>query len=295
MTADREDTDSEVRWAALAERETLAELPEVEREELARLSLETEARRVERLVLAEVGKSAPLDPEGSAHDERLILAALAEHDHRRHRRRVFVWLSAAALLIPLAAAAAYLPRLMTDERPEAPVSGPAPAATPSVFAPEPPSPEREPAGTAKDEQPTAPSPRASVASSAIRAAPSAAELLDQAQQARSARNYAAAVLAYQQLLRLHPKSGVAPLARISLAQLQLAQGDPSAALAGFEAHEQTGGALSQEAHDGKIRALRALGRAAEERAESERFIGRYPKSPQAAALRERLRAADADP
>ncbi len=294
MTADREDTDSEVRWAALAERETLAELPEVEREELARLSLETEARRVERLVLAEVGKSARLDPEGSVDDERLILGALAEHNHRRHRRKVFVWLWAAALVVPLAAAATYLPRLMTDERPEAPVPGP-PAVAPSVFAPSPQSPEREPAGTAKEEQSAAPSPRASVASSAIRAAPSAAELLDQAQQARSARDYAAAVLAYQQLLRLHPKSGVAPLARISLAQLQLAQGDATAALAGFEAYERTGGALSQEAHYGKIRALRALGRAAEERAESERFIVRYPKSPQAAALTERLRAADANP
>ncbi|MEJ2218842.1 MAG: hypothetical protein P8099_19835, partial [Gemmatimonadota bacterium] len=70
----------------------------------------------------------------------------------------------------------------------------------------------------------------------------------------------------------------------------LAQGNAAAALGGFDAYLRTGGALSQEAHYGKIQALHALGRTAEEHAEIRGFLARYPKSLQAAALRRRLGA-----
>ena len=49
-----------------------------------------------------------------------------------------------------------------------------------------------------------------------------------------------------------------------------------------------------DAYYGRIQALRALGRTAEERAEIRRFLARYPKSLQGAALKQRLGAAGAD-
>lgn len=84
------------------------------------------------------------------------------------------------------------------------------------------------------------------------------------------------------------------LARLSLAQLQLAQGEVAAALAGFDAYERSGGALAQEAHYGKIQALRTLRRTAEERMENQRFFAVYPHSLQVGALKRRLEAADGE-
>ena len=56
----------------------------------------------------------------------------------------------------------------------------------------------------------------------------------------------------------------------------------------FDAYLRSGGGLVQEARYGRIRALRKLGRASEERAAIARFIADYPKSVQAASLRARL-------
>lgn len=291
MTADRQNPDTERRWAELMEAETCGELSEVGRIELDQLSLETEERRVERLVLAAIATPPPSDLEVTTEDERLIGAVLAEQARRGRRRRRFAWLAAAALLVPLAAAAAYWPRHVIGEKAEEPAPAPT-QAVPSTTTHRSTPPEPEPVPTAKGEEASV-RPPTSADPAASHPVPTAAGLLARAQQARSVRDYDGAIHAYQQLLRLHPRSAVAPLARISLAQLHLARGDAKAALAGFEAYERAGGALSQEAHYGKIRALRALGRTLDEQAESRRFIARYPSSVQAADLRQRLGERDA--
>jgi hypothetical protein len=78
---------------------------------------------------------------------------------------------------------------------------------------------------------------------------------------------------------------------VSLGELSLSSlNDPLAALAAFDSYLARGGALSQEAAFGRIRALRALRRTPEERTAIERFVARYPNVPQSRVLRERLNA-----
>ena len=291
MTADVESRD-DVRWAELLEAEACEELSADERGELDQLTAQSEERRQVRQVLAAISTEGVSEADLSDKDKQLIDSVIADHAQRGSRRKKIVWLAAAAVVVPLAAAAAYLPwGSEKDEAPNATAPPTAPAVVPSVTAP-PGSPgERDeleptarPEGTSELAVPSAtPSPSTA-------APPSAAELLARAQKARSARKYGAAIRAYQQLLRLHPRSGEARLAQVSVAQLQLAQGNAAAALRGFDAYQRTGGALSQEAHYGKIQALQALGRTAEEHAEIRGFLARYPKSLQAAALRRRLGA-----
>jgi tetratricopeptide (TPR) repeat protein len=94
---------------------------------------------------------------------------------------------------------------------------------------------------------------------------------------------------YRKLYETSPGSAAGGTALVSLGELSLAPlNDPRAALAAFDAYLSIGGALSQEAAFGRIRALRALGRTADERTAIERFVARYPKVPQSRILRERL-------
>jgi hypothetical protein len=74
-----------------------------------------------------------------------------------------------------------------------------------------------------------------------------------------------------------------------LGDIQLANlGDASGALRSFDAYLARGGELTQEAKYGRIRALRALGRSAEERKAIEEFVAAYPRSVQASTLQSRL-------
>jgi TolA-binding protein len=288
MTVEAEHSGDEARWDRLIEAEAFGELSEAERRELEGLAEQDEERRQERQALASFATLTRLDPHLSAKDERLINTVLEQHAQHGGRRKATLWLAAAAVLIPLAAAAAHLPwREGVDESPNAR----APITDPSVV----------PSGMTPSGRQTLPEvpehvdqPEPAEASADPRGPPSAAELLARAQEARAARTYGKSVQAYRQLLRLYPASGEARLAQVSLAQLQLAQGNAAAALAGFDVYQRSGGALSQEAHYGKIQALRALGRTAEERVEMRRFLARYPKSLQGAALQRRLGAAGAD-
>jgi len=292
MKAEARHPGDEARWERLLEAEACEELSEAQRRELDRLAEQDEERRQERQVHAAIATLTPLDPDLSAEDERLIDNVLEQHAQRGGRRKATLWLAAAVVLIPLAAAAAYLPWMQgADESPNesAPMTEPSVESsgiTPSGRRVEPEEPEHvdqpEPAEASAAPSASPPPP------------PSAAELLARAQQARAARNYGKAAQVYQQLLRRYPASGEARLAQVSLAQLQLAQGNAASALAGFDAYQRSGGALSQEAHYGKIQALRALGRTAEERAEIRRFLARYPQSVQGAALKRRLAADGAD-
>ncbi len=281
----------DARWAQLMEAEAFGELSEEGRDELQRLADQDEDRQREREILAALGTLAPLETELSAEDERLIDGVLQQHKTRARRTRPMVWLAAAAVLVPMAAAAAYGAHLMAtalSSDGEAP-----PADTAVALADPPPGVERaEPETVIEVDDPEPlPDPSAQTPSAAPRPfAPgsSAAALLAQAQQARSAREYGKAIRVYQRLMRRYPASGEARLAQLSLAQLQLAQGNARAALGGFDAYLRSGGALSQEAHYGKIQALRILGRQVEERAEIRRFLANYPQSLHAAALKRRL-------
>lgn len=286
---------TDARWEELLEREAYGELSVAERSELDALAAESQERQHVLKVLAGIATHGGVDAAPSAADTRLIDTVLEQHGRAGRQRKVLVWLAAAAVVLPVSAAAAYLPwaKRAGEAAHLAPGEGVSPA-QPSASAP--PGPRGEGAERSRRLEATTASPAASAKSAAGSAAPlSAAELLAQAQKARSAGDYGGAIRAYQQLLRAYPASGEAQLAQLSLAQLHLAQGNAAAALAGFDAYQRSGGGLAQEAHYGKIQALRALGRAAEERAEIRRFLARYPNSLQSATLRRQLGASEEQP
>lgn len=123
-----------------------------------------------------------------------------------------------------------------------------------------------------------------------RASPSLpAELLQRARGLRADGRYRDAHGVYQRLLREHSASAEARVALVSLGELQLSQlGDAGGALRSFERYLRSGGALSQEASYGRIRALRRLGRLSEARTAASAFLSAYPNSVQAATLRKEL-------
>jgi hypothetical protein len=134
----------------------------------------------------------------------------------------------------------------------------------------------------------APGPRAASreATDAARAEPSALALLELASKARSRGAYAEAARHYERLLSAHASTPEARAATIGLAELRLSRlGEPARALALFERYLASGGSLSQEAHYGKIQALRALGRARDAEREVAAFLELYPKSAYAGSLR----------
>jgi tetratricopeptide (TPR) repeat protein len=121
---------------------------------------------------------------------------------------------------------------------------------------------------------------------AARAEPSALALLELASKARSRGAYAEAARHYEQLLRAHASTPEGRAATIGLAELRLSRlGEPARALALFERYLASGGSLSQEAHYGKIQALRALGRAHDAEREVAAFLELYPTSAYAGSLR----------
>jgi tetratricopeptide (TPR) repeat protein len=134
-------------------------------------------------------------------------------------------------------------------------------------------------------------PAASVGrSAAFSGAPlTATALLEQARALRSGGRYQEAGGVYRRLLREFAGSSEARVGLVSLGELQLSQlGDAGGALRSFEAYLAGGGALSQEASYGRIRALRRLGRWSEARTATQAFISAYPHSVQAATLRKEL-------
>jgi ferric-dicitrate binding protein FerR (iron transport regulator) len=136
----------------------------------------------------------------------------------------------------------------------------------------------------------APHPNESVRSPSASAPASSLEAsLQQALALRAQGEFRRAAEVYRKIYEAGPRSAAGGTALVSLGEISLSSlNDPRAALAAFDAYLSLGGALSQEAAFGKIRALRALGRTAEERTAIERFVARYPKVPQSRVLRERL-------
>lgn len=115
------------------------------------------------------------------------------------------------------------------------------------------------------------------------------QMLDEAVALRGRGEFRRAAELYRRLYELSPGSASGQAALVAQGELQLSSlGDPQGALNTFNAYLARGGPLSQEASFGKARALRALGRTAEERQTIERFIATYPEAPQSRVLRRRL-------
>jgi hypothetical protein len=126
---------------------------------------------------------------------------------------------------------------------------------------------------------------------------SPSEMLRRARALRLERRYVESAEEYREIQRSFPSSAEARASLVSLGQLQLAHlGAAEAALRSFDAYLASGGgSLELEARQGRIGALRALGRAAEERAAIEAFLNRFPSAANADALGRRLEALRAEP
>jgi ferric-dicitrate binding protein FerR (iron transport regulator)/TolA-binding protein len=119
----------------------------------------------------------------------------------------------------------------------------------------------------------------------------APDLLQQARRLRSARDYRGAARVYQEIVSRYPRSAEARVSRVSLGMLYLGSlWKPSRALQAFDAYlsAHPKGGLAPEARFGRAKALRALGRRAEEIRALEALIQRHPRSVQAATARQRL-------
>jgi len=113
----------------------------------------------------------------------------------------------------------------------------------------------------------------------------APELLSRARAARADGQYADAARSYSLLVSRYPASAEGRAALIGLAELRLTKlGDPAGALALYDRYLAGGGNLAQEAHYGKIQALKVLGRRDAAQRETGAFLARYPGSTYAASL-----------
>jgi hypothetical protein len=117
---------------------------------------------------------------------------------------------------------------------------------------------------------------------------SAAQWLTRARTRRGAGDPKGAIAAYEGLVEHYPTAAAARTAMVTLGQLHLDVGQPAAALKWFDRYlAKKGGPLAEDAAYGRIRALRALGRGAEEEKAIAAFLAAYPASSYAAKLRTR--------
>jgi len=147
--------------------------------------------------------------------------------------------------------------------------------------------------TASNDRARAQEPRASPPPPAVSTnarAHGAARLLLTAREARARGDTGASTIAYRALFARHDQSPEAHAARVPYGEILLTDGAYRAALAAFERYLARGGPLAEEASFGRIRALRALGVAADERAALASFLDAYPHSPLCTSLRVRAEA-----
>ena len=126
------------------------------------------------------------------------------------------------------------------------------------------------------------------ASEPTSATPNAAALLGAARRELSAGNSEAALSLYQRLRSSYPASPEAKTVLVTMGKLELDRKQAGRALGHFDAYLAGGGPLAQEALAGKVHALRALGRNADERRAIERYLERHPGGFEAPAFRKRL-------
>lgn len=147
----------------------------------------------------------------------------------------------------------------------------------------------EPAETSTSGESESPTPRA--------ARPKTAEgLLSRAQTQLRDGSARQALRTYKRLIDRFPRSGEATAARVSMGRLELRLGRPKAALAHFDAYlAASAGGLVEEARYGRIRALRKLGRSAQELGSIEAFLAEYAGSVYTARLRKRAQELSTSP
>jgi len=122
---------------------------------------------------------------------------------------------------------------------------------------------------------------------------SPAALLQRARAKRHAKKWTAAAHAYRNLISSHGSSPIAVAALISLGQLELRHlRKPALGLSRFDRYlaRAPKGSLAEEARVGRIAALRALGRKAEEAEALTDFLGHHSRSLRAQRMRVRLQA-----
>jgi len=120
-----------------------------------------------------------------------------------------------------------------------------------------------------------------------------AALLQRARAKRQARQWAAAAHAYRHLISSHGSSPIAVASLISLGQLELRHlRKPAKGLSRFDRYlaRAPKGTLAEEARVGRIAALRALGRRAEEAEALDDFLNHHGQSLRAQRMRVRLQA-----
>jgi TolA-binding protein len=197
----------------------------------------------------------------------------------------FRWAAAAALLVfGVTAAAAVIGRRIAPR--------PAPASPPAAV--EPPA-RRAPAGPVEAAPAEAPAPpealpakAAPPAHASSQPAVTAAALFERGEKLRREGRADAAIATYRRLQTTFPET---PEARLSFAfagQLLLERRRPADALAQFDRHLKTGGAVGEEALAGRAAALEELHRTADAIAAWKDLLGRYPGSVYAGRARARL-------
>jgi hypothetical protein len=120
------------------------------------------------------------------------------------------------------------------------------------------------------------------------AVPSAASLLSRARNELAAGNARAALGVYERLRATYPTSPEARTVLVTIGKLELDLKQPARALKSFDAYLAAPGPLAPEALAGRIRALRALGRTADERRAIETYLSRHPDGFESPLLRQRL-------
>jgi TolA-binding protein len=121
--------------------------------------------------------------------------------------------------------------------------------------------------------------------------PSAGELFQQANAARTDKQFEHARELYERLVRVHPRAREAAMARISLGRLELEHFDrPKLALEHFDAYLDGEGQkpLAGEALVGRARALQELGDAKGEAAAWQELLSEHPDSAHAERAQRRL-------
>jgi hypothetical protein len=93
---------------------------------------------------------------------------------------------------------------------------------------------------------------------------------------------------YERLRAAHPTSPEARTVLVTIGKLELDLKKPAQALESFNTYLRAPGPLEPEALAGKIRALRALGRNADELRAIEAYLSRHPDGFESPLLRQRL-------
>ena len=121
-------------------------------------------------------------------------------------------------------------------------------------------------------------------------APSADELLEQANRARSAGQWQDAVRGYSELQRQYPTSRAARVSYVSAGRLLARHNRHADALSAFESYLRVSpsGSLAEPARTGRAMALRRLGRRDQERTAWRDLLRHHPDAPSAAIARRYL-------